>query len=117
METTRKTGLGSSLLLQRTEAPAEPSVSVDVQTPGIPAKWEPSPAEVTRERAAPPQSVSRKKQKGQPLVLRDRCTLYLEREINEQLHLVARIEGRERSDIVTDILRQYLTKYRVERDE
>ena len=46
---------------------------------------------------------------------RDRCTLYLSRELNAQLDLVAHIERKERSEIVESLLRAHLPKYRVER--
>jgi metal-responsive CopG/Arc/MetJ family transcriptional regulator len=47
--------------------------------------------------------------------LRDRCTVYLDPAINQQLDLVARIERRQRSEVVTDILRHYLPKYQIKR--
>jgi len=47
--------------------------------------------------------------------LRDRCTLYLDPEVNQQLDLVAGIERRQRSQVVTELLRQYLPDYQVQR--
>ena len=119
METIRKTGLGDSLLLRRTEAPptAVPAVPADVQTPDLSSPPEPTssvPAIATTDSALP-QPSSKKRPKEQ-LVLRDRCTLYLERAVNERLDMAARIEGRERSEVATDILQKYLPKYRVERE-
>lgn len=119
METPKKTGLGSSLLLRRTETPAViPSAALVVPpsdvipTPETLPSIQPAP-ETT---SVPPIQVSRRSPK-KPLVLRDPCTLYIERGVNKQLHLAARVEGRERSEIVTDLLRKHLPKYRVEREE
>jgi len=50
-----------------------------------------------------------------PDATRERCTLYLSPEINAQLNLVAHVERKERSQIVEALLRQHLTRYRVER--
>ena len=120
METTRKTGLGDSLLLRRTEAPliAAPAVVPDVQTSDvmpIPETVPPVPKKFETKSVLPRQTPTKKRKA--PLVLRDRCTLYLEREVNDQLDMTARIEGRERSEVATDILRKYLPKYRVEREQ
>ncbi|MDB5341993.1 MAG: hypothetical protein JWP89_370 [Schlesneria sp.] len=120
MQPTRKTGLGDSLLLRRTEEPAPEAsaVSADVPMASVsPApESEPTVPVVTPIEPVLPRTTSTKKRKEQ-LVLRDRSTLYLERSVNEQLRLVARIEGRERSEVATDILRKYLPKYRIEREE
>lgn len=120
METTRKTGLGDSLLLRRTEAPSAvtPTVIPDAQVPAGVSTPEPTPSEpatVEAESVLPPPDS--KLPRKVPLVLRDRCTLYLDRAVNEQLHMAARIEGRERSEVVTDILRKHLPKYRIELQE
>lgn len=118
MDTIKKTGLGESLLLRRTENPPMPTpVEVpDVQTSEVLPKPEPIAPEPVLVESPAPRSAA-KKPKKQMLVLRDRCTLYLERAVNEQLHMAARIEGRERSEIATDILRKHLPKYRVEREK
>lgn len=124
MVTDRKTGLGSSLLLRRTAQPAElPVEPKTVPVQEIPAS-EPKPlptidpqpeSAVDMPVVAPP---SMPKMKGtEKLTLRDRCTIYLERGVNDQLHMTSRIEGRERSEIVSEILRKYLPKYRIEREE
>lgn len=119
MKTTRKTGLGDSLLLQRTEPAPETIVPAPTDVPASEPMSIPTPpppqTEVEAEPALP-EPVSKKQQKVK-LVLRDRCTLYLERTVNEQLGMVARIEGRERSDIASDILRKHLPKYRIEREK
>jgi metal-responsive CopG/Arc/MetJ family transcriptional regulator len=47
--------------------------------------------------------------------LRDRCTVYLDPAVNQQLDFVARVERRQRSEVVTDILRRYLPKYQIKR--
>ncbi|MDB5343265.1 MAG: hypothetical protein JWP89_1642 [Schlesneria sp.] len=117
MQPTRKTGLGDSLLLRRTEEP--PAEVSDVSSDAPMAGVSPAPvSEPTATKTEPvlPQARPTKKRKEQ-LVLRDRSTLYLERSVNEQLRLVAQIEGRERSEVATDILRKYLPKYRIEREE
>ncbi len=118
METTKNTGLGSSLLLQRTERPvSETSANVpDVQTLVTPTPEPDAKPKPTSVEALPPHQTS-KKSRTKALVLRDRCTLYLDRELNEQLHITSRVEGRERSDVVNDILRKHLPKYRIEREK
>ncbi len=116
METSNKTGLGNSLLLQRTVISAVPPA-----TPAVVPAQEATPAPVLPYQPEsipepipiPPIQASRKSPK-QPLVLRDQCTLYIERGVNRQLHIVAHAEGRERSEIVSDILRKHLPKYRIE---
>jgi len=45
--------------------------------------------------------------------LRDRCTVYLDPAINQQLDLVARIERRQRSEVVADALRRHLPHYHI----
>lgn len=118
MDTIKKTGLGESLLLRRTETPPMPTLAEvpDVQTSEVLPKPEPVAPEPIRVESLAPRPAA-KKPKKKVLVLRDRCTLYLERAVNEQLHLAARIEGRERSEIATEILRKHLPKYRVEREK
>lgn len=114
--TPKKTGLGSSLLLRRTEPPAAPrrpdardgqaaQRSADPETPATPAAETPETS-----RPKPPAAKHR-------AVPRDRCTLYLDQDVNERLDLAARIEGRERSEVASDLLRRHLPKYRVEREE
>ncbi|MBS0203964.1 MAG: hypothetical protein JSS49_13750 [Planctomycetes bacterium] len=121
METIRNTGLGDSLLLRRTEAPPaeQPAVTLDGQTT-IPSPQEPprpTRGLQTAEVPSIPLPASPTKTKKKPLVLRDRCTIYLEREVNDQLDMAARIEGRERSEIASDLLRKHLPKYRIEREK
>lgn len=120
METIRNTGLGNSLLLRRTDTPpaAAADVSSDIPTFETPAAPEPSPslAPAAEPETTIPQPESRKATK-QRLTLRDRCTLYLDRQVNDQLDIAARIEGRERSEIVSDLLSQHLPRYRVEREK
>lgn len=119
MEKQNKTGLGKSLLLQRTVISAVPPT-----TPAVVPAEEVTPAPELTELPEPilepipvPPPPASRKSSAKPLVLRDQCTLYLEREVNKQLHIVARAEGRERSEIVSDILRQHLPKYRIELQE
>lgn len=45
--------------------------------------------------------------------LRDRCTLYLDEEINQLLNMVARVEQKQRSEVVSELLRKYLPRYRI----
>lgn len=119
METPKRTGLGDSLLLRRTETLTEPPrpVASDVQTPEVIPTVKPNVTQEPSPDETPTPQPAAKKSKKTPLVLRDRCTLYLERTVNEQLHMAARIEGRERSEVVTDILRKHLPKYRIEREK
>ena len=102
----KETGLGAnSFLLRRpTEETVErPDVS---ESAPIPTSKQP-PTTRPADRAARP-----KPNKPQPTP-RDRCTLYLDREINERLDLAAQFEDSERSEIVTKMLRQHLPKYRI----
>jgi hypothetical protein len=62
------------------------------------------------------QQPARKRKKKKPaLVLRDRCTLYLERDVNELLDHAAHAEARDRSELVSELLRKHLPRYQVER--
>jgi hypothetical protein len=100
----KHTGLGESLLLQRTapQPPIDPPIPS--QTSERPEHFEIHPE--------PVQQVEIKK----PQELRDRCTVYLDRDVNMQLDLVARIERKQRSEVVTEILRANMPKYRVDRE-
>lgn len=116
METTKKTGLGSSLLLQRTETAEPPQHGdvPDVQTSETAKRLEVSNVPMPRPSRRPATS---RKGKAKRLVLRDKCTLFLDREVNERLDLAARVEGMERSEMATEILRKYLPNYRITKDE
>jgi hypothetical protein len=98
----RDTGLGDSLLLKRTE-PAGPA-PVREETP---RHEQPQP--VDGDAAARPAAPRRR-----PRRIRDRCTIYLDPDVNKRLDLVARIERKERSEVVTEILRQHLPSYRID---
>jgi hypothetical protein len=99
---TKRTGLGKSLLLRRTEAEESLSPPEDVQAPPPTDRFD------TDETPQPPASPRR------PQALRDRCTIYIEPDVNKQLDLVARIQRRQRSEVVTQILRENLPKYRID---
>jgi hypothetical protein len=101
----KHTGLGESLLLQRTAS--EPSTKLPQPPPQTFERSERH--DVHPEPQQPP--APRKAQE-----LRDRCTLYLDADVNTQLDLVARIERKQRSEVVTAILRENLPKYRVDRE-
>lgn len=121
MTNDRKTGLGNSLLLRRTAQPVEPPVEPQEEPvqetpppePTPPIEPQPEPT-VETAMVAPPAAPQTKR--TEKLTLRDRCTIYLERGVNEQLHMTSRIEGKERSEIVSEILRKHLPKYRIERE-
>lgn len=109
------TGLGSSLLVRRTEPLAEPKVSEEVQ-----AAVDPEPQK--REDSTTPSSqvlqihVHEDNSAGQetkPQMIRDRCTIYLDPDVNQRLHLTARVEEKDRSQIVNEILRQHLPEFQV----
>lgn len=100
----KDTGLGS-LLLRRTggqDEPPQPPENSDAQTSGQSER----PADQPDAAPVPPQ----------PEVLRDRCTLYLDEDVNQQLDIVARIERKQRSEVVTELLRQHLPRYRIDRE-
>ena len=102
----KQTGLGvDSFLLRRPteEATERPDVPESAPT----AESQLPPTARPADRAARP-----KPNKPQPTP-RDRCTLYLDREINERLDLAAQFEDSERSEIVTKMLREHLPKYRI----
>lgn len=116
MDEERKTGLGGSLLLRRTETPQAPehsnvSTSETSASPGTP-----TPTAETFKRPKRPiaTDIRKSSKKGVEQVLRDRCTLYIDRDVNERLDLAARVEGRERSEVVSQLLRKHLPKYRIE---
>ena len=119
METPKKTGLGNSLLLRRTAlppfVPQAPPVVPTLNSTVIPESL-PVPLPESETTPAPLMRASRKT-RTKPLVLRDRCTLYIAREVNEKLQTAASVERRERSEIVSDILREHLPTYRIERQE
>jgi hypothetical protein len=129
----KKTGLGeTSLLLRRTTPPeavhaadvavadaeqveladAQTSERLDVQD----ATDESDQAaieeivEVEDQPASTPRGTSRPKKLR---LRRDKCTIYLEQDVNQLLTLAARAQNRERSEIVTDILRTHLPTYRI----
>ena len=105
---TRRTGLGlGSLLLHRTTEQEVPPV------PKAHAISQPQAPEAYPETAVPQGRALNQRGINRARQLRDRCTLYLEPGVNQQLDLVARIERRQRSEVVTDILRRYLPKYRI----
>ncbi len=100
--TDKKTGLGDSLLLQRTDPDGADEPPKDAQTSGAAKRPE---AALERPSTTPQPT---------PEQLRDRCTIYLDPDINTQLDLVARIQRKQRSEVVTELLRANLPKYRVD---
>src|SRR5262249_32696243 len=121
METDKKTGLGSSFLFQRTE-PARPPSPLEgpavLEVPAIPDGSTVQAPQTPKHSTAqhPARSTGSRPKKAQRLVLRDKRTLHIDRDVDERLTLAARIEGRERSEVVSDLLRKYLPRYRVERE-
>lgn len=111
----KKTGLGNSLLLRRTEPTLEPEIATEAQSSdrSEPQKLQRSetPDGEVLQTPQPPEDPLPPTPKPQPV--RDRCTIYLDPDVNRRLHVVARIEGKDRSDIVTEILRQYLPEFEV----
>lgn len=97
----QNTGLGDSLLLRRTDEPRAAQPITDAQTSRRP------------EHLDVPES-KRPARKVRPL--RDRCTIYLEPDVNRQLDLVARLEHKQRSEVVAEILRTHLPRYEVRRE-
>jgi hypothetical protein len=100
--TDKNTGLGNSLLLKRTadHGPEKPSQGAQTSEssgrPDVIPDGQPKPT------------------RRKPRDLRDRCTIYLDPDVNQQLDLVARIQRRQRSQVVTEILRANLPKYRID---
>jgi hypothetical protein len=106
-----KTGLGSSLLLQRTDK-RKRSPARDGKTPEAPKSSGRPDASDHGATPKPAEPIKR----PEPVVLpRQRCTLYLDEDVNEQLSLTAGIENKQRSEIVTEILRRHLPTYTIER--
>ena len=107
-ETPKKTGLGSSLLLQRTApAPSHPQPAVAKETP------EPSGTSRTSgasETSRPPGRRPPRQPRQRPRIRR---TLYLELELDERLSGVAGIERKERSEVINEVLRRHLPQYTV----
>jgi hypothetical protein len=103
-----KTGLGSSLLLQRTEKPER----LDAQESETSKR--PERPDVSK-RSADRKVEGRVEKPSQVVLPRFRCTLYIDEDVNEQLSLTAGIEKKQRSEIVTEILRSHLPTYSIER--
>ncbi|MCA9093706.1 MAG: hypothetical protein KDA68_09485 [Planctomycetaceae bacterium] len=112
----KQTGLGLSLLLQRTDQQPKPERPAVIPKPEptvtpVPTEIKTSEADVVPE--IPQQNRNKSRQK--PKVLRDRCTLYIARDVNEKLDLASRVEDRDRSEIVSELLRKHLPEYTIER--
>lgn len=119
----KKTGLGSSLLLQRTEptSASQPRNARDVQTPEVPetsalddVEQVPAAGQTPRTLKRPQRSPHSQRRGKARVIPRQRCTLHLDEDVEEQLDLVARVEGKERSEVVSDLLRTHLPKYRIQ---
>lgn len=111
----KSTGLGS-LLLKRTENDAasesKPPAVETSKRPDVQAAQDRSSAEIKSDSSSTEQNNSAAKQEAdRPQTARDRCTLYLDADLNRQLHIAAKLEGKERSEIVSEILRQHLPVY------
>jgi len=106
----KQTGLGLSLLLQRTDQKPKPERPAVIPKPE-PTEIKASEADVVSEI---PQR-NREKSRQKPKVLQDRCTLYIARDVNEKLDLASRVEDRDRSEIVSELLRKHLPEYTIER--
>lgn len=68
----------------------------------------PLPKRTSTSPARPPRRRAAKRTR-----LRIRRTIHLEDDLDEQLSLVAGIEGKERSEIVNNLLRKHLRQYEV----
>ena len=100
-EAPKKTGLGNSLLLQRTApAPSRPQ----------PTAAETSQTSEASETSRPAGRRPPRKPRQRPRVRR---TLYLELELDARLSGVAGIERKERSEVVNELLRRHLPQYSV----
>jgi hypothetical protein len=106
----KRTGMGGLFLLKRTAPLPSETKSETTSSP------EPLTREMPQQRDFAPQEISPKNNQKAPKPLRDRCTLYLEPEVNRQLELVARIERKQRSEVVTEILQNHLPRYRINRE-
>jgi len=104
---TRRTGLGS-LLLRRTDGERHPKPPEEHE----PHRGPPDPTLDPGPGIDLPTEPTRKTNRARP---RDRCTLYLDEDVNQQLDLVARVERRQRSEVVTELLRRHLPSYRISR--
>lgn len=113
----KQTGLGMSLLLRRTEPKPITEQPAVVSQPEPTAVPEPVTAQPSVEEVAVQEipKGNRKKTRQKPQVLQDRCTLYIARDVNDKLDLASRVEDRDRSEIVSELLRKHLPEYRIER--
>jgi hypothetical protein len=116
--TDKHTGLGDSLLLQRTAPPQRPELPTVPQPMDRLEHLEANPEHVDQPAQSNmlPQNNRSPQSDQPPRPLRDRCTIYLDREVNAELDFVARIERRERSAVVSEILRGHLPKYHVNQE-
>lgn len=106
MSTSRRTGLGVPHLFRR---PAEAKPTPLPEQEDLQPNDQPPESTNWGQRELP---ASRTQPVRKPR-LRDRCTLYLDPEINQQLDFVAGVERRQRSEVVTELLRAHLPKYRI----
>ena len=109
----KKTGLGSSLLLKRT-TPPEPTLNVN-HCSALPPLTEPERSNVSDVSDAPQDQPTVASNQPVNEVLRDRCTIYIDKDVNDRLETAARLERKQRSEVVTEILRQHLPNYRIDR--
>ncbi|MBI1902936.1 MAG: hypothetical protein HYS13_17705 [Planctomycetia bacterium] len=104
----KTTGLGESLLLRRTDPPADrprkPAKNGQERKEAPPIE----PAGADDPAPADPLSTVHR------AVPRDRTTLYLDQDVNDWLDLAARIERKQRSELASEILRKHLPRYRIE---
>lgn len=119
MENSPKTGLGDSLLLRRTEtpqAPGRPDVSALPDAQALADAPDQAAVSDVQPSSRPKRPAGSRGRKAQRLTLRDKVTLHLDRDVNDRLDLAARVEGKERSEVASEILRRHLPKYHIERE-
>jgi hypothetical protein len=117
----RKTGLGDFLFGRESNSPVPPQRSeadyapeVDEPQQQVRADHENRP--IPEPQGYPPRTFRRPTNRRVALkALRDKCTIYLEPDVNQELDVVSRVEQKMRSEVVNDILRQYLPHYDVRR--
>lgn len=118
MKNDKKTGLAPSLLLRRTEPTEIPEPNnvppaTEIDEPVTETAF--PDAQTSSQSETATIAGSRRPGKIFRMIPRDKATIYMERDLNEQLRRVAALEGRDRSDVVNQILRKHLPRYRVER--
>jgi hypothetical protein len=106
----KKTGLAAEpLLLQRTDQVAEPQTEQFSAPPSQAA-----PRKNSNHPPLPARKPTKRNGGAYRAVPRTKVTLFIDEDVNAHLDLTARVEGKQRSEVATEILRKHMPRYRIE---